>query len=64
MLLPLRNPKNEPRITELNWYFRYGKYKERISKDRKTEGTYVVGDFAWNKLHPDKQEYIEPYIKY
>ncbi len=60
-LLPRRNPKNDPRITELNWYDRYGNYPERITKDR--EGRpFVIGDHCWNLKNPDRPEYIEHLI--
>lgn len=43
---------------EVEWYRRYGKYVQRIR--RCTAGReYVVGDWSWERNHPDKDEPIE-----
>jgi hypothetical protein len=44
---------------QVQWYLRCGRYGEaRIA----TDGSgirYVIGDWSWNRSHPDKQESIE-----
>lgn len=63
-LLPKRNPKKNPRIDELNWYDRYGKYpNERIVLDS-SYTPYLICDSQWNKENPDKPEYFEDKVKY
>jgi len=62
-LLPKKNPRNEPRITELNWYARYGKYPDRIAHTSIGK-EYMEGDWSWNRRNPDKIEYVERLIKY
>jgi len=43
------------RRLEVIAYERFGRHPERINR---FDG-YVVGDFSWNQLHPDKPEFIE-----
>lgn len=43
---------------EVEWYRRHGKYPERIRRCGSGE-LYVVGDWAWERHHPDKPEPIE-----
>lgn len=51
----------DPRELEVEWYRTNGKYPERIVREHGGKGReYVVGDWSWNRLHPDKPEFIEP----
>lgn len=45
----------------LDWYRTHGKYpSERIVRAHSGTGEeYVIGDWSWNLLHPDKHEVIE-----
>lgn len=43
---------------ELVWYRENGQYPERI-KTTLLAGTYLIGDFSWNRNCPEKQEFIE-----
>lgn len=50
---------SNPRPAELAWYRKHGKYiRERIVADREGE-LFVIGDWSWERLHPNKAEYIE-----
>ena len=49
----------DPRPLELEWYRKNGKYPERIIKTGHLE-EYVIGDWAWNRMHKDKKEAVEP----
>lgn len=43
---------------QVAWYHAHGKYPERIRFDR--DGTaYVIGDWSWNKQHPDCFELVD-----
>ena len=47
---------------EVEWYRRHGRYPERIRRD--LSGTaYVIGDWSWNRNHPNKSEVIEYRMK-
>ncbi len=43
---------------EVAWYYRYGKYADRISRTSSGE-QYVIGDWSWNRARPRCIEYIE-----
>ena len=43
---------------EVIWYGKNGKYPERIAKDNNSK-LYVIGDWSWNRLYPNKFEEIE-----
>jgi hypothetical protein len=51
--------KADGNMREVEWYKRNGKYPlQRIA--RCSDGApYVVGDWSWNRLHPEKHELIE-----
>lgn len=43
---------------EVEWYRRYGRHADRVRVDG--HGVkYVVGDWSWNRNHPDRREHIE-----
>ena len=52
-----REHANQARL-ELAWYKLNGKYADRITKDA-TGQEYVIGDWSWNRLHPDRVEHFE-----
>lgn len=52
----------EHMLREVVWYQQHGKYRERIRKTNEGE-LYVVGDWSWNRNHPDKHEEIEPQME-
>ena len=51
-----------PRLFELEWYLRHGKYPERIKRGS-PGGDYVIGDVAWHRNHPEKLEPIEALMR-
>lgn len=51
-------PPSRIQQLEVEWYRRHGKYRERICRDSMGR-EYVVGDWSWNRLHPEHQEHIE-----
>lgn len=53
----------EPRIAELAWYRKHGKYPERITSDSKGL-QYVIGDWAWHRKYPRKSEFIEERMRH
>jgi hypothetical protein len=50
--------RDGPRLRELEWYRRHGSYLQRIATDG-SGAQYVIGDWAWNRHHPDMTEEIE-----
>ena len=51
------------RESELDWYKKHGKYKERITKDA-NNNPYVIGDFSWNAGNKDRIEFVEPKMSF
>jgi len=47
---------------EIRWYRQFGKYPERITKDRSGQ-QYMVGDWSWNRNYPEKAETVEPLLR-
>lgn len=47
---------------EVRWYRKHGKYPDhRIKREYRGQGQeYVVGDWSWNRNHPDHPETVEP----
>ena len=52
-----------PRIAELEWYRKFGRYPERIRKDS-LGLDYMIGDYAWHRKHPDRQEFVEERMRH
>ena len=51
--------KMNHRGLEIDWYLKNGKYgKSRITKDS-NGNEYVIGDYSWNAINPNKKETIE-----
>ena len=48
----------DQRHKELQWYKKHGKYKDRVTTDSVGQ-PYVIGDWAWNRMHPYNYEHIE-----
>lgn len=44
---------------EVRWYTKNGKYLKRIAVSKDNE-IYVIGDWAWNREHPNNHEVVEP----
>ncbi len=44
--------------TDVTWYTQNGKYINRIGVDA-SDVVYIVGDWSWNRIHPDKYEMVD-----
>lgn len=54
----------DPRPDEVMWYRAFGRYPdERIITSDRYGDEYVIGDWAWNRRHPDKPETVEPIME-
>lgn len=47
---------------EVIWYRKNGKYPERIVTNNQNK-LYVIGDWSWNRLYPNKFEEAEKQMK-
>lgn len=43
---------------EVDWYSRYGRFADRITKTS-CGCPFVIGDWSWNSNHRDRQEFVE-----
>lgn len=52
---------NQKMKDEVKWYRQRGKYpKQRICREYRGSGAeYVIGDWGWDRAHPDLPEKIE-----
>jgi len=46
---------------EVEWYRQHGKHPDRITRNH-TGTEYVIGDWSWNRQHPDRREMIESFL--
>lgn len=44
---------------EVDWYRRYGKHGESRIRQNRDGVNYVIGDWSWNRLYPEKLEFVE-----
>lgn len=45
---------------EVEWYKKNGRHKDRLAlTGGKIRELYVIGDWGWNRKHPDLSEFIE-----
>lgn len=43
---------------QVRWYRRVGRHQDRVRRD--SHGVeYVVGDWSWNRLYPQRPEFID-----
>ena len=53
---------SEVRVAEIRWYNKHGKHPDRIVLDTSSI-PYVIGDWSWNRLRPDREEFVEGEMK-